>query len=90
MPKNEFMKESAVLRTLTLPFRSMRVIIFAILILFGTTVILQTYFHKQALLAQELQLAQQLGLTKPITGRLKAPKTPLPEAQQMAQEEMSI
>ena len=88
MPKNEFMKESAILRTLTLPFRSMRVIIFAILILFGTTVILQTYFHKQALLAQELQLAQQLGLTKPITGRLKAPKTPLPEAQQMAQEEI--
>ena len=54
MPQNEFMKESTILRTLTLPFRSMRVLIFVILILFGSSIALQTYFHTPNLLAQEL------------------------------------
>ena len=83
MLKNEFMQESSILRTLTLPFRSMRIAVVAILILFGSTIISQIYFHKPALLTQELQLTQQLGLTKPITGNLKKSKAPLPEQVQL-------
>ena len=66
MPQNEFMKESTILRTLSLPFRSMRVLIFVIIILFGSSLALQTYFHTPNLLAQELAMAQKIGTTQSI------------------------
>ena len=66
MSRNEFMKESTILRTLTLPFRSVRILIFVILILFGSSIALQTYFHTPDLLAQELAVAQKIGTTQSI------------------------
>ena len=80
MPRNEFMKESNILQTLTLPFRSVRVLIFAIIILFGSSFVLQTYFHKPELLTQELQLAQNIGITKSIaqSGNMKQEETKPP------------
>ena len=63
---NEFIKESTILRTLTLPFRSMRVLLFVIIILFGSSLALQTYFHSPNLLNQELTMAQKIGTTQAI------------------------
>ena len=71
MPQNEFMKESTILRTLTLPFRSMRILIFVILILFGSSIALQTYFYTPDLLAQELAVAQKIGTTQSIYNHKK-------------------
>lgn len=66
MPQNELMKESTILRTLTLPFRSARILILTILILFGSSIALQTYFHSPNLLQQELNIAQKIGTTQSI------------------------
>lgn len=74
---NEFIKESTILRTLTMPFRSMRIIIFAIVILFGTSLFLQTYFHKPEILNDELVMAQKIGITKNLTQQVKQNKTPI-------------
>ena len=86
MPQNEFMKESTILRTLTLPFRSMRILIFVILILFGSSIALQTYFHRPALLTQELTLAQKIGTTHSIYSQHSAKE----ETQQITKPPMNI
>ena len=86
MPQNEFIKESTILRTLTLPFRSARILILTILILFGSSIALQTYFHRPALLTQELTLAQKIGTTHSIYSQHSAKE----ETQQITKPPINI
>ncbi len=59
--RTDFITESLILRFLTAPLRWLKVLAFVILIVFGSSMILQTWFHQPSLLQQETAMTQQLG-----------------------------
>lgn len=60
-PQQGFMAESLLLRFLTAPVRWLKILGWAVLILFGSSILLQSYFHQNDLLEQELTATTRMG-----------------------------
>ena len=60
-PAQDFMAESLLLRFLTAPVRWLKILCWAVLILFGSSILLQSYFHQNDLLEQELAATTRMG-----------------------------
>ena len=64
MAKNrhqDFIAESLVLRFLTAPLKWLKIIFLVIAILFGSSILLQSYFYRPDLLQREMENTLQLG-----------------------------
>ena len=60
-PQQDFMAESLLLRFLSAPVRWLKILCLAVLILFGSSILLQSYFHQNDLLEQELTATVRMG-----------------------------
>ncbi|WP_049258644.1 DUF4400 domain-containing protein [Eikenella corrodens] len=59
--RQDLIAESLVLRFLTAPVKLLKIILLVIAILFGSSILLQSYFYRPDLLQQEVENTMQLG-----------------------------